>query len=306
MELVINNYILGNCIESSLREIQENHIIPVFTKDNTALISQSQFIESTGNTLSKLEYSNVSKPLIRLSHEIKGRIPSAIHKKRDELLPNEITSYYERMIFLYRIESIKRMVNGEELSLVVGGVKAYNLDNFNRDHRAVQSFKVFIGFQVQVCSNLCIWSDGSVLDIRVNNIETLEFEIAKLISNYNAELILDKIEKLKNYSISEHQFAQLLGKCRMYQYLPKVQKDKLPIIDITDSQVNNVAKQYYYDDNFACSSNGIDLWSLYNLFTHSSKTSYIDRYVDRIADSSLLTTELVNHLEGHKKSYFLS
>ena len=40
-------FIQANTVELSLHEIESNHIIPVFNRDNTPLISQSQFIEST-------------------------------------------------------------------------------------------------------------------------------------------------------------------------------------------------------------------------------------------------------------------
>ena len=42
-------------------------------------------------------------PSIRVSHQIKGRVPSAIGKPVKELKENEKTIYYERMAFLIEI-----------------------------------------------------------------------------------------------------------------------------------------------------------------------------------------------------------
>lgn len=297
---------MGNCSAVALQEIKESHLIPVHTRDNSALISQSSLIDLTYDIVKELGFSDISLPAVRVSHAIKGRTPEARHKAKGDLLPHEQTLYYERMIFLYKINSIKRMINGNELSLIVGGIKAYNLDNFNKDYKGMQHFKIFIGFQVKACSNLCVWSDGAIADIKVNNIDSLAFEIRNLVQNYQHDIILEQISKLGNYTLSENEFAQLLGRARLYQYLPKEDKLNLPVLDITDTQINNVAKHYYQDDHFAGVNGEIDMWSLYNLFTHASKTSYIDRFVDRNKNASELVLDLVDHLEGTKESFFLS
>ncbi len=306
MESTTNNYIMGNCLPLDLNDIKDSHVIPVHTKDNSALISQAQFIDVTKDLIRDIGYKSVSLPDIRVSHPIKGRIPDAIHKSTMDLLPHEETLYYERMIFLYKINDVQQLINGNNLSLIIGGVKAYNLDNFNKDHSGMQNFKVFIGFQVQVCSNLCVWSDGSVIDIKVNNIDSLSFEINKLISDYSVKTTADSISRINDYYIDENQFAHLIGRCRMYHHLPI--SDRLDIIDleITDTQINNVVKHYYHDNHFGVESGKIDMWSLYNLFTHATKNSYIDKYVDRNKNASILIQDLVEHIEGTNRSFFLN
>ena len=104
-------FIEANTIPITLHDISSNHIIPVFTKDNQTLISQHQFIEATYNELSSFSQNAVVGPFIRVSHPIKGRVPSAKYKRNDELLINEETIYFERMMFVYLIPSISRMVN---------------------------------------------------------------------------------------------------------------------------------------------------------------------------------------------------
>src|SRR5688572_5535021 len=71
-------FIEANTIPSSLEEIRNHHIIPVFIKDNETLISQAEFIDITMNCVSSVYSSErISSPSIRLSHPIKGRVPSA-------------------------------------------------------------------------------------------------------------------------------------------------------------------------------------------------------------------------------------
>ena len=49
---------------------------------------------------------DISMPSIRTSHQIKGRIPSAIGKPAKELLEHEKTQYWERMAFMVEIPAI--------------------------------------------------------------------------------------------------------------------------------------------------------------------------------------------------------
>ncbi|MBK9300628.1 MAG: DUF3871 family protein [Bacteroidetes bacterium] len=51
-------------------------------------------------------------------------------------------------------------MDGNILSLTIGGVKAYHLDRLNGKKGVDENFSFFIGFQNKVCTNLCVWSDG--------------------------------------------------------------------------------------------------------------------------------------------------
>lgn len=66
---------------------------------------------------------------IRVSHVIKGRIPEAIHKPANQLLESDKTIYYERCAFAIEIPTVYETVNGNKLTLTVGGVRAYNHTN---------------------------------------------------------------------------------------------------------------------------------------------------------------------------------
>jgi hypothetical protein len=67
-------FIEANTVESSLNEISNTHIIPVFIKDNEPVISQVDFIESASQIVSEIYHGeHILKPNVRLSHPIKGR-----------------------------------------------------------------------------------------------------------------------------------------------------------------------------------------------------------------------------------------
>src|SRR3970282_2527297 len=124
------NLIEANTTEVSLNHLKNECTIPVFAKDNECTISHYEFIESTKEVVEDiLDYKGVLKPDIRVSHVIKGRIPTAIGKPANELLEHEKTIYYERMAFLIEIPEISEIINGNKLSLAIGGVRSYNQEN---------------------------------------------------------------------------------------------------------------------------------------------------------------------------------
>ena len=123
-------FILANTEEVTLQHLKHDCIIPVFSKDNEKTIAHQEFIEIVLNAVSKVfPHHSISAPEIRVSHQIKGRIPEAIHKNVKDLLDHEKTIYYERMAFIIKIPSITDRINSNEVSLTVGGVRSYNLEN---------------------------------------------------------------------------------------------------------------------------------------------------------------------------------
>jgi hypothetical protein len=185
------------------------------------------------------------------------------------------------MAFIIKIPSITDIVNGNELSLTVGGVRSYNQENLY-SKKTLERFKFFIGFQNQICMNMCINTDGFLEDTRVSNANDLYSKALESMKNYNAELHLMEMKDLTQDYLSEHQFAQLIGRSRLYQHLPRSEKQNIPLLNFNDSHINTMAKDYYEDKNFCRQEDGnINLWNVYNLFTQANKSSYIDTYLDR-------------------------
>lgn len=302
-------FIVANTQESSLQNLKNDCIIPVFSKDNERTIAHQEFIELAQDCAFKVfPHHNFDNPEIRVSHQIKGRIPEAIHKQAKDLLDHERTQYFERMAFIIRIPSIKDTINGNEIALTLGGVRSYNLENlYNR--KTIEKFKFFIGFQVKVCCNLCVSSDGFAEEIRVSSYQELQAKIMEILCNFNAEKQLNQMKQLPEYSLTEHQFAQLLGRSRMYQYLPKKEKQNLPLFSFNDGQINTITKDYYEDDNFCREDNGdINLWKLHSLFTQANKSSYIDTFLDRNVNAFDFAGGILKALNGSSSEHhwFLS
>jgi hypothetical protein len=298
-------FIEANTLPISLEEINNQHIIPVFTKDNQALISQNEFIQLTQDTLKSAYKSELLGPYIRVSHPVKGRIPSARHKKAHELLPEEETLFYERMMFVFMVPSIMKEIDGQELKLIIGGVKAYNNDNLNKNGNALQQFSFFIGFKVKVCSNLCIWTDGVKSDIYVNSLDALQHAIVNICSSYNPEVHLVALESLRRHYITVEQFAHLLGKCKLYHHLPKHEKASQIPCGLNDTQLNYITRSFYQDPSFGSRNGKIDLWSLYNICTGALKSSYIDTFVVNNIQLSAFFRSLSVAIQNGEKNWYL-
>jgi hypothetical protein len=113
----------------------------------------------------------------------------------------------------------------------------------------------------------------------------------------------------KDSYMRESQFAQFLGRCRLYQFLPVDQKKKLPQMLMTDTQIGLVAKAYYNDDNFSTllDSREISMWNVYNLLTGANKSSYIDNFLDRSLNATQLAEGLNKALYGENEySWFIN
>src|SRR5690554_5660037 len=111
-------FIVANTSESSLQNLKNDCIIPVFSKDNEKTIAHQEFIELAQDCVSKVfPHQSISTPEIRVSHQIKGRTPDAIYKNAKELLDHEKTQYFERMAFVIKIPSITDTINGNTVAL---------------------------------------------------------------------------------------------------------------------------------------------------------------------------------------------
>lgn len=304
----VSPFIQANTKEIELEHLKNDCIIPVFSKDNEKTIAHQEFIEVVISAVKKaFPQQVITEPEIRVSHQIKGRTPDAIHLNVKDLLEHQKTIYYERMAFIIRIPSIKDVVNGNELSLTIGGVRSYNLENlYNK--KSFEKFKFFIGFQNKVCCNLCVSTDGFLSELRVTSTQELYTKILKIIQNYNAELHIMEMKELTQDFLSEHQFAQLIGRSRLYQHLDRAEKSQVPVLNFNDSHINLMAKDYYEDKNFCRSEDGrINLWNLFNLFTQANKSSYIDTFLDRNLNAFEFTKGIQKTLNGNENyHWFLS
>lgn len=303
-----NPFIEANTKSVSLSHLEKDCIIPVFSKDNERTISHQEFIEVVKDSVGKVfSHHSIDVPEVRISHQIKGRTPSAIHKSVKDLLDHEKTIYYERMAFIIRVPSITETINGNELALTIGGVRAYNKENLY-SKKSIEKFQVFVGFQNMVCCNLCINTDGMQSEMRVGSVNELAVKVQDLIANYDAEKHLKEMLDLTQHSLTERQFAQLIGKSRLYNYLPKNEKLQIPQLLLNDGQVSTIAKDYYQDERFCKNQDGtINLWNVYNLFTSANKSSYIDTFSDRNVNAFEFTNGLKNTLNGDSNySWFLS
>ena len=302
-------FIEANTKDVCITHLKNECVVPVFSKDNEITISHPAFIETVweaANLFFKGE--TFDEPDIRVSHIIKGRIPEAIHKSVNMLLETDKTMYYERMAFCFEIPSITEEIDGSPLNLTIGGVRAYNHENLY-SKKGVEKFKVFIGFKNLLCTNMCVNTDGYKSDVRVMSLQDLLKTVMEMFKQYNIAKHLYNMSAYKDSFLTEHQFAQLLGKIRLYQYLPVEKKKLIPEILITDTQINLVAKSYYTDDNFKVLSDNkeISMWNVYNLLTGANRSSYIDNFLDRSLNVAQLTEGINKALYGDDEySWFIN
>ena len=302
-------FIEANTKEVTIEHLKNDCVVPVFSKDNEITISHPAFIESVWEAANRVfPHETIEEPAIRVSHVIKGRTPEAIHKPVKDLLDSDKTIYYERMMFCFEIPTIHEDIAGNRLNLTIGGVRAYNHENLY-SKKGMEKFKLFIGFKNMVCCNMCISTDGFKSELKVMDIHGLFNAAMQLFHDYNAAKHLYYMGAFKDSYMTEHQFAQFLGKSRLYQYLPVEQKKRLPQMLMTDTQIGLVAKSFYNDGNFSVIERGneISMWNVYNLLTGANKSSYIDNFLDRAYNATQLAEGLNKALYGENEyTWFIS
>jgi len=301
-------FIEANTKEVSVGHLKNECIIPVFSKDNEITISHHSFIEAVYDAANEVfRGERVDNPDVRVSHIIKGRIPEAMDKPVNQLLESDRTIYYERMMFCMEIPTIYEDIAGKRLNLTVGGVRAYNQENLY-SKKTFEKFKVFIGFKNMVCCNMCVSTDGYKSEIRAMSLGELYRSAIGLFQSYSMDNHIQQMKRLQEYSISEAQFAQFLGKSRMYQYLPAKEKKMLPEMLMTDTQINLVTRAYYSDSNFGRKPDEkeLSMWKMYNLLTGANKSSYIDSFLDRSLNAGELSSGICRALSGDSEySWFI-
>lgn len=301
-------FIEANTKEVAIEHLKNDCVVPVFSKDNEITISHPSFIETVWNAAAQVfPNERIEAPEMRVSHVIKGRIPEAIYKPVNDLLDKDKTIYYERMMFCFEIPTIYEDIEGNRLNLTIGGVRAYNHENLY-SKKGIEKFKVFIGFKNLVCCNMCVSSDGYKSELKVMSTADLFSSVMRLFQEYNITKHLYYMSAYKDSYMTESQFAQFLGKSRLYQYLPVEQKKRLPEMLMTDTQIGLVAKSYYSDENFALpdNQNTISMWNIYNLLTGANKSSYIDNFLDRSLNATQLAEGLNKALyDTNEYSWFI-
>ncbi len=169
----------------SQSDLRGGCIIPSFAKDNESTISHSNFIEAVYDAAQMaFERETILDPVVRVSHPVKGRIPSAMGKPAKLLTEHEKTLYFERMAFLFEIPSICDSVGESSLSLTIGGVRSYSETNLY-SKKSDERFKIFVGFKNMVCTNLCISTDGFIGELKIRSISEIVNQAFKLFGNYD-------------------------------------------------------------------------------------------------------------------------
>ena len=303
------NFIESNTQAITLDELTNKNIIPTFC-DNTLTISHQNFIGSVVEVAKKV-FGELTVPELRVSHPIIGRVPSAQHKKASELRDDEKTTFYQRMAFCAHVKNLTRTINGETVHLCIGGVRAYNEDKlYNR--QSTMKFKVFVGWQVRVCSNLMLTCDGNSGTIDCMTEADIMQKSLELFKGFNPhkEDTLRLLENLSSTAISEEQFCQIIGRMRLYQFLPLAEQKQLPPLTIGDQAVNAMVKNYISNPNFG-KKEGEDFtaWNLMQLANEAVKQSYIDKWLDRNQNCTDFAIGIQKALKGEDTegySWFLN
>lgn len=300
------NFLEANTNAISLEELSEQCVVPTWANQELT-ISHQDFIQTVHDAACNVfAGETVNSPEIRVSHIVRGRIPSALGKRSSELLESEKTQFFQRLAFAFTIPSIHECIAGQRLELCIGGVRNYSDLNLYRANRGMEKFTIFIGWRVNVCSNQVLTGDGVRLSLEVMSIHDLYKSVLELFYQFNMDKDIQLLQTLTQTRLTETQFAQIVGRMRLYQALPSYMQRSIPKLLITDSQINNVCRDYYNNPNFGAKDSTISMFDFHNLLTEANKSSYIDSYVQRGINATEVTVGICKALQGDSEySWFL-
>ena len=279
------NFIESNTQEITLGEIADKCIVPTFS-DNTLTISHQDFCMAVYNAAEEV-FGKLTPIECRVSHQINGRIPTALYKKTNELADNEKTIYYQRLAWIAKVGNLVRNIDGQEIHLTIGGVRAYDEKLLNRP--SALKFKIFVGWQVRVCSNLMLQTNGYSGTIECMTQSDIHQKALELFSSFDPEKDnnLNALAELQDTRMTEENFCHIIGRLRLLQALPVARQKAIPQFILGDQAINESVRQYVTNPNFGRKNgdDGISTWDFMQLLTEAAKGSYIDRWLDRNANS---------------------
>jgi len=297
------SFLEANTEAITIEELANKCVVPTWANQELTIAHQD-FINCVHEAAQDFYHGEVvNAPDIRVSHIVRGRVPNALGKKASELLECEKTQFYQRLAFAFTIPTIYETVRGEKLELCVGGVRNYSDLNLYRASKGLEKFSVFVGWRVVICSNQVLTGEGVKFNMEVTNMSELYRYVLELFHSFNPAKDIHLLHALSNTFLTETQFAQVVGRMRMFQALPSGQQKRMPQLLITDSQINSVCRDFYRSEHFGMKDNAISLFDFHNLLTESNKSSYVDTYLHRAVNATEVSVGLNNVMQGIDDRY---
>ena len=297
------SFLEANTDSISMEDLANKCVVPTWANQELTIAHQD-FISCVHEAASDFyRGERLNKPDIRVSHIVRGRIPQALGKKASELLECEKTQFFQRLAFAFTIPTIIETVRGERLELCIGGVRNYSDLNLYRATKGIEKFSVFVGWRVRICSNQVLTGEGVKFNIEVTNTSELYRHVLELFHSFNPAKEIHLLQSLSDTYLTETQFAQIVGRMRMYQALSPGRQKQIPRLLITDSQINSVCRDFYSSEHFGVKDNAISLFDFHNLLTESNKSSYIDTYLNRAVNATEVSVGLNNVMQGLDNRY---
>ena len=276
------NFIESNTQAITIEELATRCIVPTFS-DNSLTIAHQNAIAAVYKAAEDV-FGELTPPECRVSHAINGRVASAIHKPTKDLTDEEKTIFYQRLAFVAHVKSLSRIVAGQKIELTIGMCRAYNEDKLY-SRKSPEKMKIFVGWKVRVCSNLCLTCNGNSGTVEVLTEADIYMKALQLFRRFEPEKedTLRLIGDLNNTRISVSQFCYIIGRLRLYQALPTEVQKTLPPVDFGDQAANSAVRGFVSNPNFGLKEgeNSISTWDMLQLFNEAIKQTYIDKWLDR-------------------------
>lgn len=298
------SFIESNTQAVTYEDLKSDYV-PSFGGDSELTIPHANFIDVVRRSAETV-FGEVSDFDARVSHPVVARKQEALYKKQEDLKDEDTTRFFQRMCFIYKVKNLTRQINGQEVNLIIGGVRSYNEDKLY-GKKSAEKFSIFCGWRVSVCSNMMVSCDGNSGVVECMTELDLMEKAMQLFTSFNPikEDNLMQLKNLWNTKLNEAEFCNLVGRLRLYQALtPQERKELgLPVITFGDSVCNGAVRNYTSNPNFGRETGELNCWNLMQLFNEAVKQCYIDVWLGRNQECTDLALGIQKSKMGIENPY---
>jgi integrase/recombinase XerD len=142
--------------------------------------------------------------------------------------------------------------------------------------------------------------------IVIKNTEQLKLAMENLYYDYDVTRHVKQMKSMQEFELSEKEFAQIIGRSRMYRHLSEKAKPEIPSLLLGDQQMGAVVQSFYHDEDFGNLNGGnIPLWNFYNLLTGANKSTYIDGFLERSVNAGDFAYGITEHKKKTKSFWYM-
>jgi hypothetical protein len=263
----------ANAKEVSVQELF-NCLVPKNERTNQHIVSQAELATITKDTLSN-EY-NIGDATIVGSH----------FHSMGNATKEDVGGWYDRLVCIYDLDVVQE-ISDSQLRLTAGFAIDYKSQSkLANNKKNEQVVTMFMGFQNNVCMNMCISSEGISHQLIFSSPSEFAALMKNNVQSYTIQMKrqIELLRSMEGKSMPVNKFEEMLGRELIKSRMGNAQANKLTPLNST--QWMDVASLTITDRRYRINpeDKSVSAWQAYNLMTEAAKNSQLDSVVSTLSN----------------------